>query len=91
MWWKKVVAAILFIAFVPGVVVTIPSGGKKWTVLIVHAILFVIITHFVMHSLRYEGFIGNYGNSCPASHRMDEATGECHAIPTNSAPSHRYD
>jgi hypothetical protein len=38
--------AILFILFVPGVLVTLPKHGKKHEVLIVHAILFALIWHF---------------------------------------------
>ena len=38
--------AALFFAFVPGVLVTLPKGGSKMTVLAVHALLFVLVWHF---------------------------------------------
>ena len=46
MWLKLLFKAALFIAFVPGVLVTLPPGGDRWTVLIVHAILFTIVSKF---------------------------------------------
>jgi len=63
--WKSLVAAVLFIAFIPGVVVTLPSKtSSKTTVLIVHALLFGFVLHAVMRQLRHE-FFGNYGPLCP--------------------------
>jgi hypothetical protein len=38
--------ALLFIAFVPGVLVTLPKGGSKMTVIAVHAILFTVAWSF---------------------------------------------
>jgi len=38
--------AALFIAFVPGVLVTLPKGGSKMTVVAVHAVLFTVVWHF---------------------------------------------
>jgi len=38
--------ALLFVAFVPGVLLTLPKGGNKYTVLAVHAVLFTLVWHF---------------------------------------------
>jgi hypothetical protein len=38
--------AALFVAFVPGVLVTLPKGGSKMTVVVVHALLFTLVWHF---------------------------------------------
>ena len=50
--------ALLFVAFVPGVLVTLPSGGKKMVVLAVHAVLFIVVWYFTngMVSDLTEGF-----------------------------------
>ena len=42
MWKWLLFNAVLFIAFVPGVLVTLPPKGDKMTVLLVHMILFAI-------------------------------------------------
>lgn len=66
-------AALVFIVFVPGVITTIPSNGNKWTVLLVHAVLFALVSHHVMqhyHRLVRENF-GNFGTSCPRGFEMD--------------------
>ena len=89
--WKKGVIAALFVAFVPGVLVTLPSKTSgKWTILAVHALLFVLTTYFVMKALGYE-HMGNFGDSCPASHVMDPETGNCHAKTRNTSPMSRYE
>jgi len=88
-------AVALFVAFVPGVLTTLPSKSSgKWTILVVHGLLFAVITHFVMHYYHKhvvfrEGF-GNYGPSCPKGYSMgvDQV---CYPIPTNphmNAESH---
>jgi hypothetical protein len=51
--------AILFIAFVPGVLVSLPPKGGKYMVLAVHALLFVVVwhlTHKAVWKLTSEGF-----------------------------------
>ena len=71
------IAAALFVAFTPGVLTTLPSKSSgKWTVLVVHGVLFALVTNCVMryyhkYVVFREGF-GNYGPSCPASHYMGE-------------------
>jgi hypothetical protein len=48
MWVKLLVSALIFAAFVPGVLVTLPPGGSRTTVLVVHAVLFALLQHAVM-------------------------------------------
>jgi len=57
--------AALFVAFVPGVLVTLPKGGSKMTVLAVHAALFAFgwhFTHKMVGRLTSEGFQNNEVN-----------------------------
>lgn len=51
MWAKLLVSAVVFALFVPGVLVTLPPGGSRMTVLAVHAALFALLHSFVMRSL----------------------------------------
>jgi hypothetical protein len=61
-----ILSVVLFAAFVPGVLTTLPKGGSKATVLIVHAALFAIVTHFVMkYYWTYRESMSNYGGVCP--------------------------
>jgi hypothetical protein len=48
MWVKLLLSALVFAAFVPGVLVTLPPGGSRTTVLAVHAALFAVLHHVVM-------------------------------------------
>jgi hypothetical protein len=66
-----ILSAVLFAAFVPGVLVTFPKGGSKATVLVVHAVLFAVVSSMVM--MWYWGMrenMGNYGVSCPNGYMM---------------------
>jgi hypothetical protein len=66
-----IISAVLFAAFVPGVLVTFPKGGSKATVLVVHAVLFSVVTSLVM--MWYWGMrenMGNYGVKCPNGYMM---------------------
>lgn len=54
--------AALFVAFTPGVLVTLPKGGSKYTVLAVHAVLFTVVWHFTnkfVWRMSMEGFQNN--------------------------------
>ena len=58
--------ALLFVAFVPGVLVTLPKGGSKYTVLAVHALLFSVVWHFTNKTvwrMTMEGFQNNSMNA----------------------------
>ena len=60
-------SAILFAAFVPGVMVRLPPRGSRGVVLATHAVLFAITTALVMgyyFTGRFELF-GNHGATCP--------------------------
>jgi len=53
--------AVLFFVLVPGVLVTLPPGGKKLTVALVHAVVFALVyqlTHKAVHRVLapYEPF-----------------------------------
>jgi len=45
-WTVTVYTAILFFLLSPGVLLSLPSKGGKYTVAIVHAIVFAIVWHF---------------------------------------------
>lgn len=47
MWIRLLVSALVFAAFVPGVLVTLPPGGSRTTVLAVHALLFALLHFYV--------------------------------------------
>ena len=54
--------AALFVAFVPGVLVTLPPRSSRNVVLAVHAALFVLVWHFthkMVFRMLYEGFQNN--------------------------------
>lgn len=56
MWKYLLVTALTFYLLVPGVLVTLPPGGSRQTVLVVHAAAFAVVhmlTHkYVMPMLR---------------------------------------
>ncbi len=51
MWLKFLVSALVFAAFVPGVLITLPPGGSRWVVLAVHGVLFAVLHHFVLSAV----------------------------------------
>ena len=67
---STVLSVLLFAAFVPGVLVRIPQHGTRGTVLVVHAILFAIVTSFVINFYwtKIRERFGNYGPTCPNGH-----------------------
>ena len=74
---SSIIGAVLFVAFVPGILTRIPPGGTKATVLVVHAILFSLVTSFVMHVYwRWREGFGNYGEICPNGYAKTES-GDC--------------
>jgi hypothetical protein len=48
LWLKFLVSALVFAAFVPGVLVTLPPGGSRWTVLATHGALFAVLHHYAL-------------------------------------------
>jgi hypothetical protein len=88
----SLIAVVLFAAFVPGVLVTIPKGGSRTTVLLVHSALFAVVTHYVMWfywTVIRERF-GNYGNwgpsGCPPCF-LQNKDGVCKPDPKCSGPN----
>jgi hypothetical protein len=66
-----VLSTLLFAAFVPGVLVTLPKGGSKTTVLVVHATAFAIVISIVMNwywNMREN--MTNWGDRCPNGYIM---------------------
>ena len=45
-WTVTVYSAILFFLLSPGILLSLPSKGGKYTVVIVHSIVFAIVWHF---------------------------------------------
>lgn len=46
--WKKILfTAVVFAAFVPGVLVTLPTGGGRMLVLAVHGLLFAVVSRML--------------------------------------------
>jgi hypothetical protein len=77
---STIISAILFAAFVPGVVGSFPKGASKATVLAVHAALFAFTTHYVMQWYwSMKEHMGNYGTSCPKGYAM---TVDQNCVPT---------
>jgi hypothetical protein len=71
---SPLLSALLFVAFVPGVLVTLPSGSSRNTVLLVHAILFTVTVTLVMryywHVVKgypesYMNYVGSPQYPCP--------------------------
>lgn len=67
---SSVLSAILFVAFVPGVLFRFPEKSSHSTVVIAHAVLFAVTVSLVMQYYwqNIRGFIegmGNYGTTCP--------------------------
>ena len=46
------ISGLVFVAFVPGVLVTLPPGGTRVHVLAVHGVLFALLNHVVLRVLR---------------------------------------
>jgi hypothetical protein len=68
---SPILSALLFVVFVPGVLVTLPSKtASRRTILLVHGLLFTIVTSLVMryYWVNIKGYIekfGNFGPVCP--------------------------
>jgi len=52
--------AALFVALTPGILLTLPKGGAKLTVAVVHGLVFAVVYHFthkMVLGMSYEGFL----------------------------------
>jgi hypothetical protein len=80
---STVLVALLFAAFVPGVLVRLPPRGGRMTVLVLHAVLFSAVLCMVM-TWYWKGreHMGNYGEECPNGYAM-MSDGNC--VPTGRA------
>jgi len=47
MWGKILFHAVLFYAFIPGVLVRLPPGGSTLTVNLTHSVLFAVVCGLV--------------------------------------------
>lgn len=75
-----ILGALIFAAFVPGVLVRLPPGGNKTTVLIVHGLLFAVVSTLAMRSYWMgREHMGNYGEQCPNGYSM---VGDGNCVPT---------
>ena len=68
---STILSALLFVAFIPGVLVTLPSkSSPRSHIILVHAIIFTVVTSLVMryYWVNIKGYLekfGNYGAVCP--------------------------
>ena len=67
---SALLGALLFAAFVPGVLVRLPPGASTNVVLVVHGLLFAFVLHMVMKWFWSRESFGNYGPSCPNGYTM---------------------
>jgi hypothetical protein len=51
MYYKLLLNALLFALLVPGVLVTLPPGGSRMTVLAVHAVVFALVSSYAMRMM----------------------------------------
>lgn len=84
---STIFSALLFSAFVPGILFRIPPKGSKYLVLFTHATLFALVYHFAHKAIfhvKLEGFIegGLFGTpSCIT------ISGNCSSVAPSCAPS----
>ena len=45
-WFVTVYAAVLFFVLTPGILLSLPPGGSKMVVALVHAVVFALVLHF---------------------------------------------
>lgn len=70
-WISAVLSALIFVALVPGVFVTLPSrSSPRNTILLVHALVFAIATSVVMrfYWINIRGYVETmttFGATCP--------------------------
>ena len=66
---SSVLSLLLFAAFVPGVLFTFPSKASRMTVVIVHAVAFMVVSTLVMRyywiTIKGREDMMNYGVTCP--------------------------
>ena len=45
-WFVTVYTALLFFVLTPGILLSLPPGGSKMMVALVHAVVFALVFHF---------------------------------------------
>ena len=58
-FWMSLFTAVLFYVLTPGIFLSLPKGGSKQTVAMVHALVFAVVfglTHKAVWHYFYEGF-----------------------------------
>jgi len=65
-WFVTAYAALLFFLLTPAILLRLPPNGSKYTVAIVHALVFALIFHFThklvwQFSMSLEGFVEGRG------------------------------
>ena len=60
-WTMTFFTALLFVLLTPGLLLRLPPGGSKFTVAVVHGVVFALVYHFShkamwRYSMGYEGF-----------------------------------
>ena len=73
----SLLAVVLFVLLSPGILVRLPPKGSKWTVAIVHGIIFAIVMYFVyLYVLpNLEGF--KEGAKCRTNQHYNSAKRSC--------------
>jgi len=56
MLFENIVLGVLFFVLVPGILVSLPRGGSKFTVAFVHAIVFVLAYMVLQYVANYGGY-----------------------------------
>ena len=68
-WLLFAFTAVLFYAFVPGVLVRLPPGGSKTVVTAVHAALFALVLCFTRRTV--ESYLGREGMDTKKTKKVD--------------------
>ena len=80
----SVFIVLLFFVLTPGIYVTIPRRGSKWTVALVHGVLFALVLYIANTFIfkAYEGFatVCGIGKPCPKGYACAGAS--CVTTPT---------
>jgi hypothetical protein len=74
MWKFYLFNAVLFLALTPGILTRIPPTGDKFTVGVVHALLFAVIHHILSRYVKTMEFFlpnTNVNAECPAGSTRD--------------------
>jgi hypothetical protein len=80
-------AAILFFVLTPGILISLPKGGKKFQVAGLHALVFAVIFHFT-HKLVWRFGVSLEGMT-PTTKSTTTASPTT-ASPTNTSPQIQY-